>query len=476
MATTIVIGAQWGDEGKGKVVDYFAVDNDIVVRFQGGGNAGHTLVVDGKTVVLHLIPSGILYAGKKNVDGNGVVVNPNEFMKEIYGLREAGFEVDNSNLLLSERATITTRAEEVFDTLKDAGPGKIGTTGKGIGPSYAAKANRTALKVGNLIRMNRKEIEEHINSTCAVYNAILNAQPPENVAAMRQTFEKKYSKFTLDDKNDFFPRAMREWMISELDESVEQIMPFVRDTTEFINLAYAAGKNILFEGAQGTFLDIDHGTYKMVTSSNTTIGGAYTGTGFGGNIETRIGILKAYVTRVGEGPFPTEYGDYETTKLEDKINAEAAAALLVKINNGQATPQEMGRYLRAIGSEFGATTGRPRRTGALDFVAARRAAQLNGFTGWFVTKMDVLDGLRTIDFCDSYMRDGDEFSVFPFDLEGVSPVLSKTSGWRNPVAGLRDYNSLPEEAKDYIQLITEKTGVPVKYVSTSPERKDVIKL
>ncbi len=474
MATTLVIGAQWGDEGKGKVVDYFAVNNEIVVRFQGGGNAGHTLVVNGKTVVLHLIPSGILYAGKKNIDGNGVVVNPNEFMKEIYGLRDADIEVDSSNLLLSERATITTRAEEVFDSLKDAGPGTIGTTGKGIGPTYAAKADRSALKVANLIRMNREDIAEHINRACKLYNSILNDKPKENIAAMRQVFEKKYSKFPLDDKNDFFPKAMREWMISELDESVEQIMPFVRDTTEFINLAYAAGKNILFEGAQGTFLDIDHGTYKMVTSSNTTIGGAFTGTGFGGNIETRIGILKAYVTRVGEGPFPTEYGDYETTKLEKKVNHEEKIALYAKINSGQATPQEMGRYLRAIGSEFGATTGRPRRTGALDFVAARRAAQLNGFTGWFVTKMDVLDGINALDYCDSYLRDGENVRIFPFDLEGIEPALSKINGWSTPVAGLREFSRLPEEAKNYINLIAEKTGVPVKYVSTGCERDDVI--
>lgn len=415
MANIIVIGTQWGDEGKGKIVDYLAKRSAMVVRFQGGNNAGHTLVVDGKKVVLHLLPSGILQDDCKCVVGNGVVVDPKVLLEELRMLEVNGYNIDTRRLLVSERAHVIMPYHLAIDALREGarGSAKIGTTGRGIGPTYEDKVARRGVRIGDLLDEKRLRV---------ALGAVL---PGRNV-----TIEQQFGGEPL----------VLETLVKEYLEIGESLRSFVCDTTSVIHAVNRENGGLLFEGAQGTFLDVDHGTYPFVTSSNTVSGGACAGTGVGPtDIDEVVGIVKAYTTRVGSGPFPSE-------QLGEK-----------------------GEWLRANGAEFGATTGRARRCGWFDAALVARAVALNGVTTLALTKLDVLSGLDEIPVGVSYV--GGEF---PLDLADASVVYETVPGWQEDITKCRTYEELPQACRDYVKFLENAVGAPCGIVSVGPGRKQTI--
>jgi len=421
MSNIAVIGMQWGDEGKGKITDLLTPSFDVVARYQGGNNAGHTVFVRGQKIVLHLIPSGILHKNKLCVIGNGVVVNPKAFLDEINQLESLGVEV-NDNIVISKNAQIIfpyhNSIEKVTELLR--GDKKIGTTSKGIGPSYVDKIDRVGIKAGDLV--NQEVLRQKIESNIELKNIILNH-------FKRPVFNSKE-------------------IVNDYREYGKKIKKYLRDTSFLIDQKIRQGKSVLFEGAQGTLLDIDHGTYPYVTSSNSTSGGVCTGLGVGPDkIDHVIGIAKAYTTRVGSGPFPTE------------------------IHNG------MGKYLQEKGDEYGATTGRPRRCGWIDTVALKYAVRVNGIKKVVLTKPDVLDGLEQIKVCTGYSYKGGRLDNFPIEnwvLEKVKPIYKEVKGWKNGIYKKNDYESLPESFLDYVKMIEDFIQAEVIMISTGMDRKDTI--
>ena len=422
MPVTVVIGSQWGDEGKGKIVDLISQDIDIVARYQGGANAGHTICWEDKEFVLHLVPSGIFHDGVQCVIGNGVVIDPAAVLKEIAMIRELGYEVVG-RLHISHNAHLIMpyhkKVEEARELWRDGGA--IGTTGRGIGPSYVDKFARAGIRVVDLL--DRDLLRKKLLESMEEKNAIL---------------QKVYGAGELD----------VDAIIEEYVEFDKLIDPFITDTTELLGKALAQGKRILAEGAQGSLLDIDFGTYPYVTSSHPTAGGCCTGLGVPPTSVNRvIGIVKAYSTRVGNGPFPTELLD------------------------------EQGEELRRVGHEFGATTGRPRRCGWLDLVALRYSTMINGFTDLAITKLDVLSHLEEIKICTEYRVNGNISRRFPNDLqtlERVEPVYVTLPGWQKDITGITRHEDLPSEAQDYLRFMTDYLGVPASIVSTGPKREQTI--
>ena len=421
----VVLGTQWGDEGKGKVVDLLTDRAKYVVRYQGGHNAGHTLVIDGEKTVLHLIPSGILRENVTCIIGNGVVLSPEALMTEVSMLEERGVPV-RERLKISEACPLILPYHVALDVAREKARGAkaIGTTGRGIGPAYEDKVSRRGLRVGDLF--NAEDFAAKLKEVLDIHNF---------------TLTQYYGEEPVD-----FDKTLADAM------AVADILrAMVVDVTDELDKAQKAGLPIMFEGAQGTLLDIDHGTYPYVTSSNTTVGGVATGAGFGPlNLDYVLGIVKAYTTRVGSGPFPTE--------LEDDV----------------------GQHLGVKGHEFGATTGRKRRTGWFDAVAMKRAVQINSITGFCLTKLDVLDGLETLQICVGYKdKDGNVKDVPPMAADGydlVTPVYEEMPGWSDNTFGVTDYDLLPQAAKDYIARLEVITGVPVDIISTGPDRNETIVL
>jgi len=419
----VVLGTQWGDEGKGKVVDLLTDKAKYVVRYQGGHNAGHTLVINGEKTVLHLIPSGVLRDNVKCLIGNGVVLCPKALMTEIKMLEERGVPV-RERLLISDACPLILPYHNALDAAREKARGSkaIGTTGRGIGPAYEDKVARRGLRVGDLFNTETfaaklKEIVEYHNFS------LVNYYKAEAV---------DYDK-----------------VLADALEVGEVIKGMVADISELLDQSRKAGDSIMFEGAQGTLLDIDHGTYPYVTSSNTTVGGVATGCGFGPRyLDYVLGITKAYTTRVGSGPFPTELND------------------------------EIGHHLGTVGHEFGATTGRERRCGWFDAVAMHRAVQINSISGFCLTKLDVLDGLTTLKICVGYKtEDGETITVPPTAAEGyenVTPVYEEMPGWSESTVGATSIDALPANAIAYIKRIEEVTGVPVDIISTGPDRNETI--
>lgn len=422
MSNIVIVGAQWGDEGKGKIVDMFTEYADLIVRFQGGNNAGHTIVVDGEKTVLHLIPSGILHPNKKCIIGNGVVVDPEVLIEEIDALKKKG-RFDDERLLISEDAHIIMPYHKKIDVAMESirGARKIGTTGRGIGPAYEDKTARTGLRFADL--MDEKVFRDKLKFALMEKNQILS-----------NLFHQ--SGFELHDIYDSYMQyAVR-------------LGRYVTNTSIYINDEIKKGKKIMFEGAQGTLLDVDHGTYPYVTSSNTVAGGACSGSGVGPtHIDKVIGISKAYTTRVGEGPFPTELND--------------------------AT----GDWLREKGQEFGATTGRPRRCGWLDVIVLRHAARVNGLSGMAITKLDILSGLSKIKICTGYRFEGRIYNEFPSNprvLNGAEPLYEEMDGWAEDLSSVKDIDSLPSNTKKYLKRIEELSGVETTLVSLGVERDQTI--
>ncbi len=420
--SVIIIGTQWGDEGKGKVVDMLTDRVDAVVRFQGGHNAGHTVVIDGEKTILHLIPSGILHDGVECLIGNGVVVSPAALMEEISMLEARGVPA-RERLVLSAACPLILPYHVALDQAREKARGTqaIGTTGRGIGPAYEDKAARRGLRVGDLLF--RERFAAKLGEVLDYHNFVL---------------ANYYKVDTLD-----FQQILDEQMAF-----AEILGPMVGDITEMLYGHHQRGANVLYEGAQGTLLDIDHGTYPFVTSSNTTAGFAATGTGSGPRVlDYVLGITKAYTTRVGSGPFPTELFD------------------------------EMGEHLARRGHEFGATTGRPRRCGWFDAVALRRAQQLNSVSGLCVTKLDVLDGLDEIRICVGYDTPSGRLQSVPTGaelLEQVTPIYEEQPGWKESTVGIRSWDDLPANARRYLERIAEIAETPVDIISTGPDRADTI--
>jgi adenylosuccinate synthase len=425
MSNTILIGSQWGDEGKGKIIDVLTGGVDIVVRSQGGNNAGHTIVDGKKKYVLHLIPSGILRKGKTCVIGNGVVIDPVALVAEIKGLRARGIKVDGKNLLISDCAHLVMPYHRALDERREElkGKNKIGTTKRGIGPAYGNKVDRTGLRMADLIRP--VIFKEKLALRVKENNAVLKGLGGKPVTAAK--------------------------ILADYTAAAKVLKPFVTNTVTFLHKAMAAKKELLFEGAQGTFLDIDHGTYPFVTSSNTTSGGACTGSGVAPNrIDRVIGVVKAYTTRVGEGPLPTE---------EDVI----------------------GDMLHGMGREFGATTGRARRCGWFDAVATRYATMVNGVDDLAITNLDGLDGVEKILVCTGYRIDGkgpvlDTPPTDAGELSRCRPVYISMPGWRTPTDTIRKYKDLPLKARQYAEKLAKLSGARLSIVSTGPGRDQTIHL
>ncbi|HPG27887.1 MAG: adenylosuccinate synthase [Spirochaetaceae bacterium] len=423
MATVVAVGAQWGDEGKGKIVDWLGPRADLVARFQGGNNAGHTLVVEGETTILHVVPSGILHDGSINLIGPGVVVDPAILLGEIRKLEARGILKDPSRLRVSGRAHVILPWHTALDAAREerAGKGKIGTTGRGIGPCYEDKVARRGIRVADL----------------------------------RQTDELRGKLERIAEQKNVELTKVHDWQPIDVDalyaQCVEwgrQLEPYMDHTSRVLDRALRAGKNVLFEGAQGTFLDIDHGTYPFVTSSNCVAGAVCTGSGVGPTkIDRVIGITKAYTTRVGSGPFPTE--------LED----------------------EVGEELRRAGAEFGATTGRPRRCGWLDAVLLREAVTVNGLTDLAINKLDILSGFDELKICTAYDIDGKITEDFPMTLaeaERAKPIYETLPGWSEDLRGMTSIDQLPANARRYIERIEALTEVPAALLSVGPGREETI--
>ncbi|SHK55571.1 Adenylosuccinate synthetase [Clostridium cavendishii DSM 21758] len=425
MSAFIVLGAQWGDEGKGKMTDYLAEEAEVVVRFQGGNNAGHTVEVEDKQYKLHLIPSGILHDEKLNVIGNGVVVDPEALFNEIDYLEGLGVKVTPEKLIVSDRAHLIMPYHRVLDALKERARGKndIGTTGKGIGPCYTDKIERCGIRVCDLMHEDvfKEKLKENIEMKNAYITKVLGGE-----ALNYEEICAKYLEFA------------------------KRLRPFVTETSVRVYDSIKADKTVLFEGAQGMLLDIDYGTYPYVTSSNTTSGGVSNGVGIGPTMITNaVGITKAYTTRVGKGPFPTE--------LNDKV----------------------GDWIREVGHEYGVTTGRSRRCGWLDLVIVKTTARVCGLTSLAVTKIDTLAGLEKIKICTGYKFNGEVIDYFPASLEDLAvcePVYEEFEGWGKEVADARSYEELPENAKKYIKRIEEFTGVRVSIVGVGPKRDQTIRV
>ena len=425
MSNTILVGSQWGDEGKGKIIDVLTGEVDIVVRSQGGNNAGHTIVDGDKKYVLHLIPSGILRKGKVCVIGNGVVIDPIALVGEIKGLRARGIKVDGKNLLISDSAHLVMPYHRSLDERREElkGKNKIGTTKRGIGPAYGDKAARTGLRMADLIRPE-------------VFKQKLALRIKENNAVLKGLGGKPVNGAKV---------------LADYAAAAKILKPFVINTVTYLHKAMEAKKEILFEGAQGTFLDIDHGTYPFVTSSNTTSGGACTGSGVAPNrIDNVIGVVKAYTTRVGEGPLPTE---------EDAI----------------------GDMLHGMGREFGATTGRARRCGWFDAVATRYATMVNGVDKLAITNLDGLDGVAKISICVGYRIDGrgpvlDTPPTDAGELARCSPVYKTIPGWLTPTDKIRKYKDLPAKARSYAETLAKLSGAKLSIVSVGPGRAQTIHL
>jgi adenylosuccinate synthase len=418
--TAVVLGAQWGDEGKGKIVDVLSERFTAVARYAGGHNAGHTVIAGGQKFVLQLIPCGVLRPGCKGIIGNGVVLDPIAFLNEVSKLRALGVAVDEQ-LFVSNRAQVILPYHRMIELAQESAPGrkKIGTTSRGIGPAYEDKMARSGLRVVDLL--HPRLLKTHIEAACAEKNAIVRSLFGTATAALDP--EKMYDEYAA---------------------AAEQVRPFVADTGRLLNTILAEGGSVMFEGAQGTMLDIDHGTYPFVTSSSATAGGAATGTGVGPTaIGTVISVTKAYVTRVGEGPFPTE------------------------IHGAQ------GEHLRARGNEFGAVTGRPRRCGWLDIPLLRYSNQVNGAEWLVVTKLDVLDGLAEIPVCTGYEIDGKVTDMIPADvhgLESIKPLYTKLKGWREATDGIKEFEELPQAAQEYLRFQERESGAHIGMVSTGPDR------
>ncbi|OOE85645.1 adenylosuccinate synthase [Salinivibrio sharmensis] len=419
----VVLGTQWGDEGKGKIVDLLTEDAKYVVRYQGGHNAGHTLVIDGEKTVLHLIPSGILRNNVKCIIGNGVVLSPDALLKEMGELEARGVPV-RERLFLSEACPLILPYHIALDAAREQARGKkaIGTTGRGIGPAYEDKVARRGLRVGDLF--DKEAFAEKLKEVMEFHN------------------------FQLEHFYKTEPVSYEETLAKVMDQA-DILTGMVMDVTQELDDARKRGDKIMFEGAQGTLLDIDHGTYPYVTSSNTTAGGVAAGSGFGPrHLGYVLGIAKAYCTRVGAGPFPTELDD------------------------------EIGMHLGTKGAEFGATTGRKRRCGWFDAVAMRRAVQINSVSGFCLTKLDVMDGLEEIKICTGYkMADGSTVEVSPLAAdayENIEPIYESMPGWSENTFGVKSLDELPQAALDYIKRIEELTGVPIDVVSTGPDRNETI--
>jgi adenylosuccinate synthase len=423
MPNVAVIGGQWGDEGKGKVVDHLARDADIIVRFGGGNNAGHTLIVGEERTVLHLIPSGVLHAGKICVIGNGVVVDPEVLVDELTALRKRGYLTDDACLKISDEAHLILPYHKAIDLARERlrGKGAVGTTGRGIGPTYEDKMARSGIRVVDLLE--------------------------------EETFREKLAH-NLEEKNIYLRSILKEpgmefdAIYDAYRRHADRLRPYVTDTALYLDDALRAGRRVLFEGAQGTMLDVDHGTYPYVTSSNTVAGAVCAGAGVGpASFQSVIGICKAYTTRVGNGPFPTE---------------EHGA---------------IGERLRESGDEFGATTGRPRRCGWFDAVVLRYAVRINGLDTVALTKLDVLDQCETVKVCTGYRWRGDIITDFPEDetaLAELTPVYEEISGWMSSTAGARNESDLPAKARRYLERLEELIGIPFCLISTGAQRDETI--
>ena len=428
MASVVVVGTQWGDEGKGKIVDLLTRYADCIVRFQGGNNAGHTLVVDGEKFVFHIIPSGILYEDKRCMIGNGVIIDPGVLLDEMTELKGKGLPVTPSRLVISENAHLIMPYHQMLDQAREAAlskGNKIGTTGRGIGPCYMDKVGRVGIKAGDLLDPDlfldrlQVNIEEKNFYLTKQYGA---------AAASFDDIKKQFEGFA------------------------EKLAPYIGNVSMELDKARRDGRNILFEGAQGTQLDIDHGTYPFVTSSNTIAGNACIGSGFGpAHIDEVIGILKAYTTRVGEGPFPSELPEGDI----------------------------VGDGLQKKGGEFGATTGRRRRCGWLDMVVANDAVRLNGLTGLAITKLDVLSGQPTLKIGRKYTVAGEDYDCMPCNIRKTAlakPVYEEVDGWDEDISGVRDFDELPQKAKDYVRRIEDISGVAPVIVSVGPDREETLLL
>ncbi len=420
---TVVVGAQWGDEGKGKIVDVLAAEADIVARYQGGANAGHTVDVAGDEFVLHQIPSGILHPDKRCLLGNGVVLDVEQFFEELDGLERRGVDAE-SRLGISGRAHLLLQYHKELDRASEArrGSGKIGTTGKGIGPAYEDKIARRGVRAGDLRDAERA------------------------ATLIRQAAERGNERLAAAGGDPVDPEAV----VASLMAIRERILPLITDVGQEIQDALNDGRQVLMEGAQGALLDIDHGTFPYVTSSNTTAAGAATGTGIGPTaIDSVLGVVKAYTTRVGSGPLPTELDS------------------------------DLGERLRELGGEYGATTGRPRRCGWFDAVVVRYAARVNGLTGLAITKLDVLDTLDEIRICTGYDVDGEHLQHFPDDLarlEQAEPVFETMPGWQTDTTGARAIEDLPDAAQDYLHRLEALVGVPIEFVSVGTRREQIIRV
>ena len=420
--TAVVVGAQWGDEGKGKIVDVLSERFKVVARYSGGHNAGHTVTIHGQKFNLQLIPCGVLRPGCRGVIGNGVVLDPFAFMKEVDALRATGVQVDG-NLFVSNRAHVILPYHRLIELAAENAPGrvKIGTTSRGIGPTYEDKMARSGLRVQDLL--DKHLLQKHIENACREKNTIAHAL---------------FNSEPLDADKIF----------ADYSAIADRVAPFVTDTALLLNQAIANGEPVMFEGAQGTMLDIDHGTYPFVTSSSATSGGAATGTGVPPtSIDTVIGVTKAYCTRVGEGPFPTESKD------------------------------AIGEALRKKGNEFGAVTGRPRRTGWLDLPLLRYSNMINGTSWLVVTKLDVLDEQAEIPVCVSYKIDGKETQQIPAQacgFEKIEPIYTKLPGWHSSTFGINCYEKLPEQAKRYLEFVEKESGAKVAIISTGPDREQTM--